>query len=68
MGRKVRKKVISKNEIRNPFNWMPEIELKELGTCKHPTPADKTAIGYDLYVAENTYIKPNGRTIVKTHV
>lgn len=28
---------------RNPFNWMPEIELKELGVCKHPKPADKTS-------------------------
>ena len=68
MERKERRQVVSKTEIRNPFNWMPEIELKELGSCKHPTPADKTAIGYDLYVAENTYIEPHKRTIVKTHV
>lgn len=37
---------------RNPFNWMPEIELKELGVCKHPKPADKTSIGYDCMYRE----------------
>lgn len=67
MGRK-NSKIISKTEIRNPFDWMPEIELKELGSCTHPKPADKTSIGYDLYVPENTYVAPHSRTIVPTHV
>ena len=43
---------------RNQFNWMPEIELKELGICKHPKPADKTSIGYDLYVPRGIFIEP----------
>lgn len=53
---------------RNPFNWMPEIELKELGVCKHPKPADKTSIGYDLYVPRGIFIEPHSRTIVPTNV
>lgn len=50
------------------FNWFPEIELKELGACKHPHPADKNAIGYDLYVPEHVYIAPHSRVVVKTNV
>ncbi len=53
---------------RNPFNWMPTIELKELGTCQHPQPADKTAIGYDLYVPYNVFVEPHSRTIVPTNI
>ncbi len=53
---------------RNQFNWMPEIELKELGVCKHPKPADKTSIGYDLYVPRGIFIEPHSRTIVPTNV
>lgn len=41
---------------RVPFDWMPVIELKELGTCQHPKPADKTSIGYDLYVPESIFM------------
>lgn len=51
-----------------PFDWMPEIELKELGACQHPKPADKNSIGYDLYVPTNIYIEPHSRTIVPTNV
>ncbi len=60
--------VRQKVKVRNAFNWMPTIELKELGTCKQPKPADKTAIGYDLYVPQNVYIAPHSRTIVPTNI
>lgn len=53
---------------RVPFDWMPVVELKELGTCQHPKPADKTSIGYDLYVPESIFIEPHSRTIVPTNV
>ncbi len=53
---------------RNLFNWMPVIELKELGDCRHPKPADKASIGYDLYVPNNIFIEPHSRTIVPTNV
>jgi len=57
-------------EIRQriPFNWMPVIELKELGYCQHPKPSDPDAIGYDLYVPESIIIEPHSRTIVPTNV
>lgn len=51
-----------------PFKWTPEIELKELGACEHPKPADGTAIGYDLYVPQTMYIEPHRRVIVPTNV
>lgn len=53
---------------RKPFDWLPEIELCELGSCQHPKPADRNSIGYDLYVPENTYIAPHSRTIVPTNI
>ncbi len=52
---------------RNPFNWMPVIELKELGACKHPKPVG-ASIGYDLYVPQNTVVEPHSRTIVPTNI
>lgn len=54
--------------IQQPFDWMPTVELKELGACKHPKRADRQSIGYDLCVPENVIIPARSRVVIKTNV
>lgn len=54
--------------VQKPFDWMPVIELKELGPCKHPVRADKQSIGYDLCVTESIVIPAHGRIVVPTNI
>lgn len=54
--------------VQKPFDWMPVIELKELGTCKHPKKADRQSIGYDLCVPETVIIPAHSRVIVPTNI
>lgn len=62
------KKKMKKPFIQKPFDWMPEIELKELGNCKHPARADRQSIGYDIYVPETVIIPSHGRTVVPVNI
>lgn len=54
--------------VRHPFDWMPTIEIKNLGSGERPSIARKGSIGYDLSVARDTFIAPHSRTIVKTDI
>jgi len=62
------KKKMKKPFIQKPFDWMPEIELKELGHCKHPARADRQSIGYDLYVPETVIVPAHRRMVVQTNI
>lgn len=50
------------------FDWMPSVELKNLGEGVKPRAAHGASIGYDLCAARDTYIKPKSRTIVWTDI
>lgn len=62
------KRKVKKPFIQKPFDWMPVIELKELGACKQPIRADRQSIGYDLCVSENVIIPAHSRKIVPTNI
>ena len=51
-------------EVRNPFNWMPEIDIQELGHCKYPKQNDRFSIGYDLFVPEDTVVPAHSRIVI----
>lgn len=55
---------INAREVKYPFNWMPGIEIQELGPCKYPTPSDGLSIGYDLFVPHDIVVPAHSRIVV----
>lgn len=54
----------NQRKVKVPFDWMPDVEIKELGPCKWPRQSDRQAIGYDLYVPTDTIVPAHSRIVI----